>query len=81
MTAIRVPLFRSVPQPEHSVAPLSNIRLHTREEAAHLLRRSVRTIDKWTKEGKLPFVRFGRSILYTEDDLLSLVQEHTSRRS
>ena len=64
-------LSKPIPKPEPAVEPL----LYTREEAARMLCLSLRTIDQLTKQGELPFVRFGRAVRFLRDDLLAFIQQ------
>lgn len=64
-------LSKPIPKPEPAVEPL----LYTREEVARILRLSLRTIDKLTKDGKLPSVRLGRTVRFSKDDLLVFIQQ------
>jgi len=44
----------------------------TLEEAASILRANKRTLRRYIKQGKIPFVRFGRRYLFRDTDLLNL---------
>lgn len=44
----------------------------TLDEAAQILRANPRSLRRYIKDGKLPFVRLGRKYLFRESDLLGL---------
>ena len=44
----------------------------TLEEAAGILRSNPRTIRRYIRDGKIPFVRIGRKYLFRETDLMGL---------
>jgi hypothetical protein len=45
----------------------------TEKQVAHLMGKSVRTLQKYRREGiSIPFHVVGRSILYARDDVLAL---------
>jgi excisionase family DNA binding protein len=47
-------------------------RCKTLEEKAYDLRTHPRTVRRWCKEGKIPFLRLGRRYLFLDDDLAAL---------
>ena len=47
--------------------------LLTRKEAAKLLKISVETIDRYRKNGKLPYRQIGKRIIFTDNDLNALL--------
>ncbi|MXP42943.1 helix-turn-helix domain-containing protein [Allopontixanthobacter sediminis] len=49
--------------------------LLTEHEAAEALRVCTRTLRKARQEGALPYVRFGRTIRYTESDLTQFIEK------
>ena len=52
----------------------------TLEETAKILRSNPRSLRRYIKDGKLPFVRLGRKYLFRESDLLDLpTQEGQSK--
>jgi excisionase family DNA binding protein len=44
----------------------------TLEETAEILRANTRSVRRYIKDGKIPFVRLGRKYLFRESDLLNL---------
>ena len=52
----------------------------TLEEAAGILRSNPRTIRRYIKDGKIPFVRIGRRYLFRDSDLLGLPTHHRTSR-
>ena len=44
--------------------------LLTKSELAPRLRRSVRTIDSWMRQGKLPYLKLGKTVLFRWPDVL-----------
>jgi len=44
----------------------------TLEEAAGILRSNPRTLRRYIKDGKIPFVRIGRRYLFRDSDLIGL---------
>lgn len=52
----------------------------TLEEAAGILRSNPRTIRRYIRDGKIPFVRIGRKYLFRETDLMGLPTHHRSSR-
>jgi excisionase family DNA binding protein len=51
------------------------LRLH---EMAKTLRMSPHTLRQWVHEGKVPFVRIGRIILFEKNKLEDFVRENTT---
>lgn len=49
--------------------------LLTEEQAAELLQLSSRTLRKARQGGKLPYVRFGRSVRYIMDDIEGFIKQ------
>jgi len=45
------------------------------EELSQRLGKPVKTIRKWTREGKLPFVKFGREYLYRLASIDALLRD------
>ena len=52
----------------------------TLEEAAGILRSTPRTLRRYIRDGKIPFVRIGRKYLFRETDLMGLPTHHRARR-
>jgi excisionase family DNA binding protein len=46
----------------------------TREEVCKMLHVSVRTLQEWRKQGKIPFIRLRGKILYKESEVLSRLE-------
>lgn len=53
--------------------------LKTPEEAAKVLKVSVRTLAKWrcTDEVKIPYIKVGRSVRYKLSDLDKYIEQNT----
>jgi hypothetical protein len=47
----------------------------TKPELATKLRRSARTVDSWMKQGKLPYFKLGKSVLFRWPDVLQKLNE------
>jgi excisionase family DNA binding protein len=54
---------------EQSLGPVSD-GLHTKRELAVRLRRSQRTVDLWMRQGKLPYLKIGKTVLFRWSDVL-----------
>lgn len=52
----------------------------TMEEAAAALRTNPRTLTRWIRQGKIPFVKPGRRYLFNASDLLKLPSGSEARR-
>jgi excisionase family DNA binding protein len=52
----------------------------TLEEAAGILRSNPRTLRRYIRDGKIPFVRIGRKYLFRDSDLLGLPTHHRASR-
>jgi excisionase family DNA binding protein len=48
--------------------------LLTKPEVAERLRRSKRTCDVWMRQGKLPYIKVGKSVLFHWPDVLAKLQ-------
>jgi len=55
--------------PQGSIDRASDALLE-KPELAKNLRRSVRTVDAWMKQGKLPYLKIGKSVLFRWQDVL-----------
>ena len=44
--------------------------LLTKSELAPRIRRSVRTVDSWMRQGKLPYLKIGKTVLFRWPDVL-----------
>jgi len=53
------------------------------EEAAKFLNVSPRSMSKWrsTKEHGIPFVKIGRAVRYSIEDLESYIEKHTHNKA
>jgi excisionase family DNA binding protein len=49
--------------------------LHTKRELAVRLRRSPRTVDLWMRQGKLPYLKIGKSVLFRWSDVLEKLSQ------
>lgn len=58
---------QSQPAPEKETVFL------TRKEATKLLKISLPTLHEWTKSGKIPSTRIGKSIRYNKQELLDAI--------
>jgi excisionase family DNA binding protein len=47
-----------------------------KREVAAKLRRSVRTIDAWMHEGKLPYFKVGRTVRFRWSDVLKKLADY-----
>jgi excisionase family DNA binding protein len=47
-----------------------------KREVAAKLRRSVRTIDAWMREGKLPYFKVGRTVRFRWSDVLKKLADY-----
>jgi excisionase family DNA binding protein len=45
--------------------------LLTKRELAPKLKRSIRTLDAWMRQGKLPYLKVGKSVLFRWSDVLA----------
>jgi excisionase family DNA binding protein len=45
--------------------------LLTKQEIAKRLRRSPRTVDAWMREGRLPYLKVSKSVLFDWGDVLA----------
>ena len=54
--------------------------LLTEKEAASLLRISPRKLWEIRMQGQIPFIRFGRAIRYSRDELTSWIQDQNRTR-
>ena len=54
---------------EQSLERATNDLLLKREVAAKL-KRSVRTVDAWMRQGKLPYIKLGKTVLFNWRDVL-----------
>lgn len=59
----------------------ADVLLVTRDEAARVLRISVRNLDTLTAEGKLQATRIGRRVLYRREELSRFAREGAPPRS
>jgi excisionase family DNA binding protein len=50
--------------------------LLTKEELAPKLRRSTRTVDSWMKAGRLPYLKIGRSVLFSWPQVIDKLNAH-----
>jgi excisionase family DNA binding protein len=48
--------------------------LLVKRELATKLKRSVRTVDAWMREGKLPYLKIGKTVLFRWADVLAKLQ-------
>jgi excisionase family DNA binding protein len=51
-------------------------RLYTKIEIAKLLRKSPRTVDIWMADGTLPFLKVGKSVLFSWPAVLAKLQTY-----
>jgi excisionase family DNA binding protein len=49
----------------------ANEGLLTKQELAKRLRRSPRTVDAWMREGRLPYLKVSKSVLFDWGDVLA----------
>lgn len=55
-------------------------RLLTPKDVAELLQISVRTLERWVAEGKLPAIRLGRLIRFDPDDIRKFIDERKEEK-
>jgi excisionase family DNA binding protein len=48
----------------------------TKKELADRLRKSARTVEKWQKQGVIPFYKLGRSVFYRWSEVQAHLGEH-----
>jgi hypothetical protein len=60
---------RTENQVEQTIDRASDGLLLKRELAAKI-RRSVRTVDSWMRQGKLPYLKIGKTVLFRWPDVL-----------
>ena len=53
--------------------------LITKKELAARLKKSLRCVEVWMHQGKLPFVRVGRSVLFHWPDVLKALERFEAR--
>lgn len=51
-------------------------RLDTKRELAVKLRRSPRTVDLWMQQGKLPYLKIGKTVLFRWADVLEKLNSY-----
>jgi excisionase family DNA binding protein len=52
------------------VAECATDDLLVKRELAAKLKRSVRTVDAWMRQGKLPYLKVGKTVLFRWEDVL-----------
>jgi len=63
--------------PESAVDRASNDSLLTKPELANRIRKSVRTVDQWMKQGRLPYMKVGaKTVLFSWPDVLQKLAQH-----
>ena len=67
-------------QPADAVSNATDSLLLTEREAASLLRISPRKLWEIRMQGQIPFVRIGRAIRYSRDELASWIQDQNRTR-
>ena len=50
--------------------------LLVKREVAAKLKRSVRTVDAWMRQGKLPYIKLGKTVLFRWPDVLEKLQTY-----
>jgi excisionase family DNA binding protein len=50
--------------------------LLVKREVAAKLKRSVRTIDAWMRQGKLPYFKLGRTVRFRWSDILKKLSDY-----
>lgn len=50
--------------------------LITKPEVATRIRRSKRTVDLWMRQGKLPYLKVGKSVLFNWRDVLESLSRY-----
>jgi hypothetical protein len=61
-----------VSEPNHDKQPVDRASdgLLVKRELAIRLRRSPRTVDLWMRQGKLPYLKIGKTVLFRWPDVL-----------
>lgn len=49
--------------------------LLTKRQLSSKMQKCPRTIDAWMKEGRLPFIKIGRTVLFSWPDVLASLKE------
>jgi predicted DNA-binding transcriptional regulator AlpA len=49
--------------------------LLVKRQVAAKIQRSVRTIDAWMRQGKLPYLKIGKTVLFRWPDVLEKLQQ------
>ena len=57
-------------------ANLASDALLTKRELAPKLKRSVRTVDVWMRQGKLPYIKLNKTVLFRWPDVLEKLQSY-----
>jgi hypothetical protein len=57
-------------------ANLASDALLTKRELAPKLKRSVRTVDVWMRQGKLPYIKLNKTVLFRWADVLEKLSEY-----
>jgi hypothetical protein len=57
-------------------ANLASDALLTKRELAPKLKRSVRTVDVWMQQGKLPYMKLNKTVLFRWRDVLEKLSDY-----
>jgi predicted DNA-binding transcriptional regulator AlpA len=49
--------------------------LLVKRQVAAKIQRSVRTVDAWMRQGKLPYLKIGKTVLFRWPDVLEKLQQ------
>ena len=54
--------------------------LYTKNELSNKLKLSVSTLDNHMKDGRLEYIKFGKSVRFTEANALEYVKKHNTKQ-
>jgi excisionase family DNA binding protein len=54
--------------------------LYTKKDLSSKLKLSVSTLDNHMKENKLPYIKFGKSVRFTDSDVNEYIQKHNTKK-
>jgi hypothetical protein len=57
-------------------ANLASDALLTKRELAPKLKRSIRTVDVWMRQGKLPYIKLNKTVLFCWQDVLEKLSNY-----
>ena len=54
--------------------------LYTKKDLSSKLKLSVSTLDNHMKENKLPYIKFGKSVRFTDSDVREYIRKHNTKK-